>query len=48
MDSLFFEFPHAPRTHKAAAFIVMRAGIDNPGACHSGLCKMHRRYGPTH
>jgi hypothetical protein len=44
VDSLFFEFPQAPRPHKAATFIVMRAEIDDPGARHSGLCKMHRRY----
>jgi hypothetical protein len=48
VDSLFFEFPHAPRSHKAATFIVMRAGIDHPGARHSGLCTMHHRYPTLH
>jgi hypothetical protein len=48
VDSLFFEFPPAPRTHKTATFIVMRARIDDPGARHSGLRKLHRRYDPTH
>ena len=46
VDFLFFEFPHAPRPHKAATFIVTRAEINDPGTRHSALCKMHRRYPP--
>ena len=45
-DAMVFEFPHAPRAHETATFIVMRARIDDPGAPHSGLCKKHRRYDP--
>src|SRR5260370_22005871 len=42
VDSLFFEFPHAPCPQKAATIIVMRADINDPGACHPGVLKMHR------
>ncbi len=44
VNPVFVEFPHAPRPHKAATFVVMRADIDDPCARHSGLCEMHRRY----
>jgi len=42
VDSLFFEFPYAPRPQKAATIIVMRADVDDPSACHPGVFKMHR------
>ena len=42
VDSLFFEFPHAPRPQKAATIIVMWVDIDDQGACHPGVFKMHR------
>ena len=36
VDALFFEFPHAPRPHKAATFIVIWAWIDDPSARRLG------------
>src|SRR5262249_54465028 len=47
-NSLFVELPRAPSPHKAATTIVVLAGIDDPGARHSGLDKIHRRYSPQH